>query len=53
MGWTILASDPGVGTFFCTSSDIYWGPPKRLYNGYRVIPRDESGWGVTLTTHTI
>jgi hypothetical protein len=33
---------PGIesrwGEIFCTFSDRRWGPPSRLYNGYRVFP---------------
>jgi hypothetical protein len=36
-----------------TSPDRLWGPPRLLYNGYRVFPRGKGGRGVMLTTHPL
>ena len=48
-GWTVRGSNPGGGEIFRTCPDRPWGPSSLLYNGYRVFPGVESGWGVTLT----
>jgi hypothetical protein len=31
-------SNPGGGAIFRTRPDRTWGPPRLLYNGYRVFP---------------
>ena len=36
--WTFRGSNPGGGENFRTRPDRPWGPPSRLYNGYRVFP---------------
>ena len=28
----------GGGEIFCTRTDLPWGPPNLLYNGYRLFP---------------
>ena len=38
MGWTVRGSNPGGGEIFRTCADQPWGPPKLLYNEYRVFP---------------
>jgi hypothetical protein len=35
--WTVRGSNPGGGEFFHTIPDRPWGPPRLLYNGYRVF----------------
>jgi hypothetical protein len=35
-GWTVRGSNPSGGEIFDTCPDRPWGPPSRLYNGYRV-----------------
>jgi hypothetical protein len=35
-------SNLGEGEIFLTRPDQHWGPPNLLYNGYRVIPMDET-----------
>ena len=37
-GWTVRGSNPGGGQTFCTDTNMPWGSPRLLYNGYRVIP---------------
>jgi hypothetical protein len=44
-GWTVWGSTPGGGEMFGTCPDRPCGPPSLLYNGYRVLPRVESGRG--------
>jgi hypothetical protein len=41
------------GEIFRICPDRPWGPPNRLYNGYRVFPGVESGRGVTMTPHPL
>ena len=45
--WTVGGSNPGVGENFRTRPDRPWGPPKLIYNGYRVsfpgLKRPERG----------
>ena len=36
-GWTVRGSNPG-GARFSARPDRPWGPPRLLYNGYRVFP---------------
>jgi len=50
-GWTVRRSNPGGGNILCTCPDRSWGPPSLLYNGYPVIPKGKTAWGVMLTTH--
>ena len=38
MGWTVRGSNSGGGEIFRTCPDRPWGPPRLLYNGYRVFP---------------
>jgi len=33
---------PVGGNTFCTTSDMPWGPPSFLYNGYRVMPGNKA-----------
>ena len=46
---------PGIESLvfeiFRTSPGRHWGPPRVLYNGYRVFTGVKSGRGVTLTPH--
>jgi hypothetical protein len=37
-GWTVRGSNPGGGRVFRTRPDRPRGPPRLLYNGYRVFP---------------
>ena len=37
-GWTVRGSNLSGGEIFRTHSDRPWGPPRLLYNGYRVFP---------------
>jgi len=37
-GWTVRGSNPGGGEIFRTCSDMPWGPPSLLHNGFRVFP---------------
>ena len=39
MDWTVRGSNPGGDKIFRTCPDRSWGPPRLLYNGYRVFPR--------------
>jgi len=41
------------GEIFRTCTDRPWGPPRPLYQGYRVFPEVNSGRGVTLTLHPL
>jgi hypothetical protein len=50
-GLKVRGSNPGGGEIFRTYLDRPWGPPKLMYNGYRVFPGGKVGRGVTLTTH--
>ena len=53
MGWTIRVRIPVRGEIFRTCPDRPWGPLSLLCNRYRAFPRVKSGWGVTLTPHTL
>ena len=46
-------SNPGGGEIFRTCPNRAWGPPRLLYNGYRLFPGIKSGRGVTLTPHPL
>jgi hypothetical protein len=37
MGWTVRGSNPGGGKIFRTCLNRPWGPPRLLYNRYRVF----------------
>jgi hypothetical protein len=37
-GWTTRKSNPGWAVVLRPCPDQGWGPPRFLYNGYRVIP---------------
>ena len=37
-GYGLDGSNPGGGEIFHTCPDRPWGPPRFLYNGYRVFP---------------
>jgi hypothetical protein len=37
-----LKKNPGGGEIFRTHPDRPWGPPRPLYNGYRVFPGDKA-----------
>ena len=52
-GWMVRGSNPGGGEIFRTCPDRPWGPPRLLYNGYRVFPERKSGRGVTLIAHRL
>ena len=41
-GWTVRVSNPVGGEIFRTHPDRDWGPPKILYNIYRVIPEGKA-----------
>ena len=45
MGWTVQGSNPNEGEIFCTCPDQPWGPPRLLYNGYRVFPGSKERLG--------
>ena len=51
-GWTVRGSNPG-GARFSARPGRPWGPPSLMYNGYRVFPGVNSGWGVLLTTYPL
>jgi hypothetical protein len=36
-GWTVWGSNPSGGEIFRTCPDRPWGPPRLVYNGYRVF----------------
>jgi len=36
--WKVRGSNPGGGENFRTCPDRPWGPPRLMYNGYRVLP---------------
>jgi len=38
MAWTARGSNPRRGEIFRTRTDLPWGPPSLLCNGYRVLP---------------
>jgi hypothetical protein len=40
--WTVRGSKPCGGGIFRTRPDRPWGPPRLLYNGYRVFPRGKA-----------
>ena len=42
-----------VGSRYSARSDLHWGPPSLLYNGYRVFPGGRCGRGVRLTPNPI
>jgi hypothetical protein len=48
---------PGIeswwGEIFRTYPDRLRGPPRLLYNGYRVFPGGKGGRGVLLNTHPL
>jgi hypothetical protein len=37
-GWTVRGWNSGGGEFFHTHPNRPWGPPRLLYNRYRLIP---------------
>jgi len=47
-GWAVRGSNPSAGEIFSTCPDRLWGPPRLLYNGYRVFTagKERPGRGV-------
>jgi hypothetical protein len=46
-------SNPGGGKISRTRTDLPWGPPSLLDNGYWVFPGGKAAGGVAFTTHPI
>jgi hypothetical protein len=50
----IGSSSPGRGWEFFSSPprpDLFWGPPRILFNGYQSLSLEVNGRGLKLTTH--
>ena len=43
--WTVRGSNSDGGKILRTQPDLPWGPPSRIYNGYRIIPGRAGGGG--------